>query len=1255
MVAICHSYRISDIMMNHFITSLAGSVLFGAVALAQADAPVHLIPQEREIANTQKSKDGGVIPLKDGAIVELEKPFPIRKGTFSAWIRPINWNGETPDMVHLFQVHEGNVWWKIYKYQIDGNNYGLTFLFGRPSKKGERNYSFLTTSIQDWRKNEWHHIATTWNPEERIFSLYIDGEYKASSAIKEEIMPEGEAHKFEVAVPNVRPDGDIFRTAFDQVQVYDKVLSNDAIADLAKSEPANPLVKALESVPHSVATIPKVSVAPKIDGTLAPGEWEHAAKLFGGLSIGALFVHLGKTFVVYAAYDEERLYLMIVSPTSDMQLRADTQENGNVRVGMDDAVEIFLSPDGEEARYYQIIGNSLGYYYSSHAGDSKWRGKWDFANTLYEGFWFAEFAIPFSALGLSKAPDSGSRWKANFCRDWAAESMSVFSSWSYTGGSYFSRMGEIIFGDKDSGYALDVDAESLASGNVRGELRALSSVARKARVLRDDGGGVQNQFATTFSQGKPMAFSENLSPGRVSNVQIEADNGGIVFRQPIPVLVQAGVRLTVVPDLQTQSFRVSASLAKNGENQKPIIFRVKDDAGKTLEEIPVSFDDGKAEAVFTAKEMVEGRYHISLEQDGEVLGEKAYDHMGNAEWRTWEPRFKGVPSPWTPIEYGDESLGFWGRQYKLATDILPESITALNQPLVREPMKLAIVANGSHISWNPDAVWKKKEPTEGSYVLSSENAYWRITATVHFEFDGFWWVDLEFNPLQADSSLDELKLSIPFAPGVARFIYASGAGTVQGELTEASLDKFSPHIWIGNDDIGLTWAIESDQYWNSGQQATRFHPSADGGTLEIRMVDKSFIPGKSIRYGFGIQATPVRSFDERHRTRRIAPTINSNLAHPWAMDRSVKRYADEDKEWGFLSPHYTSIATAGEEFGRWRKKGQEMPWYVAPPIISPQSTEFQVFRDEWKNPHAVYQFACVNSSFAKFTNFEVENLVRNAGLRAVYVDCAVAYPCGNAAHGCGYRDAEGKLHLTRPVRALRSYLRGLYTTLHKEGGEDASLILHISAALNSMAHGFSDIVLEGEEVQYVIRQTPSYFDLYPPLKWRAIFGKALGINVMLLPNYGRVGPKEDRMSETLNATFMTQALLNDTPVWNLWTNEAYVNRIYAALDSFGWGAPEVRFEPYWKQDAVSVQGADLKVSIYHTAKGVLLAIGNFGKKPLHGKLALNLKKLGFDSGEASITNILSGAELFGEATDITVPQENFLLLVVQNKHTTKTK
>lgn len=1234
-------------MKTLYLLAISTGLLCG-IAYA-TPVPMRLLPP----TGTADS-DEGIVPPKNGLRIPLEKPFPLSEGTISAWIRPLNWDAATPEMIHLFRVEGEECWWRIFKYRVDANKYGLTFVFGRPATGEGRHHTYITTPITDWTPHAWHHVAATWSKNDGVIALYVDGERRAMTGFKEENLPVGNIRTFEIASPNIRPDGDIFRTEFDRVDLYDEALTEEAIATLAQTAMKS-LTAPLESVPPSVATIPKISQAPKIDGILSPGEWDAAAQLFGGITIAKPSITPGQTFVVHAAYDETCLYLMMVSPAPGMRLRAEIRENGTSDISRDDVIEVLLSPRAL-ADYYQFIGNSLGFSYFQHGGESAPGRKWKFANTLFEGFWYAELAIPFSSLGLTGAPVSGSRWQANFCRDWTTEAMPVFTTWSFTPQSYFSHMGELIFGGEHSGYALAIQNEALASGEVRGELKSLSASPGQARVLIENGQGVQSRRDLSLSLGKAAPFSENLPPGVTTNVQIEAGGEEPAFRQPIPVRVDTAIKLAVTPDLSAQTLQITANLGPRPGQENGFVMMIEDPSGKPVaEKATVPGKEGEITAVFEAKAMPEGRYRMVLKQGGKILAERHYDHIADAGWRNWRSTFQGIPRPWTSIQYGDHSLGFWGRTYTLGGGLLPQDIQALHEPLLRAPMALDIVTNREALPWISGPLWKSKKPAGGSYVLTAENTFWKATATVQFEFDGFWWVDLQFEPRREDSRLDQMTLSIPFAPGIAKLAYAHNHSRefVQGELTKDSLGIFYPSIWIGNDEVGLAWATESDQYWSAStpDRITEFRPDADGGTLLIRMVEKPLTPQGTLRYSFGIQATPVRPPDPRWRALRIAPTIGSTLAHPWNLDRGVKRYGLEDKEWGFLSPHYTSLDAVKNELQNWRAKGLEMPWYIAPDIISPRSTEFQVFRDEWKNPHAVYQFACVNSSFAQFSNHTMEDLVKRAGLRAIYVDCAKAYPCGNATHGCGYRDEEGKLHLTFPIRALRNYLKNLYVSLHEEGGDEGRLILHLSAGRSPMTHGFSDIVLEGEEVQYIIEKTPDYFDLYPPMKWRTVFGKADGINTALLPNYGRVGSQETRMSEMLNATFMTQVLLNDTPVWNIWTNEAYVNRIYAALDKLDFRSKKTRFEPYWQQTVASIPGTELKISIYQTPTTIILAVGNFTKEAISGELRLDWQTLGLNFTEIEIRNVLSDTILSKKATEITVPSENFLLLSIKKPTT----
>ncbi|HWL52729.1 MAG TPA: glycoside hydrolase domain-containing protein [Chthoniobacteraceae bacterium] len=1240
--------------------SIATLALAGMFTLflsgARAAEPLIVINDQMELDHVEKLKESGVIPVKEDVKIPLPEPFPLEEGTLTAWIRPMNWDGNEPAAIQLLRVDGDDCRWRIYKYRIDKNEYGLMFLYGRPSPEGERYYTFATTSIRDWQARDWYHIAAGWSQKEKVISLYINGERKTSRGVHPDHFPTGDLSELILSAPSRKEDGERSQTAYGEIALYKEMLSDEAIATASEKNPLA-IPATLNDLPAGVATIPRLPRAPKIDGHLSEREWDGAARLLGGLTIKEPALALERTYVVHAGYDDERLYLMIVSPAKEMKLRAEVKEDGVSRIMSDDAVEILLAPHEDQSNYYQLGGNSLGKIFASHAGDMTWRGDWQNANTLFEGFWYSEWSIPFKALGMKSAPPAGTRWKANFCRDWATDSMALFTSWSYTPNSFYSHMGEIVFGEKGTGFQIDVEPDELANGTVAGVLKKLSATAEVKAVLQlEDGAGVHRREEVPFSPEGVLAFHETLPPGRTTNVMLEvATGGGILLRQPLPVHAEAGVRLGITPVLADQALHLKANLGPaKGDEKTPLLFSMEDAGKAKVLEVNLHHPEaGDLDIRIPATGLPEGRYQAFLRRGTEIVAERVYDHVGTADWLQWDRQLKEVPKPWTPIVYTPEKLSFWGREYGLHGDLLPSSISALGQPVVNGPMELNLVAGGEKLQWDNAAEWKEKSAVQGLALHRSRSRDWEVSARVHVEFDGLWWVELELTPLRPDATLNAIDLTIPFAPEVARLVYAHShsRSVVQGELTPRSLGPFYSNLWIGNDDIGLTWFTETSEHWKlrDPEKTFQYQPGAKGDRLKITLVDQAWQPGKPVRYLFGVQATPIKPASPTRRALRIAPTLHATFAHPWSIDRSVKRYGQSDKEWGFTSPHYTTVAEVRREVEKWRDKGREMPWYIAPDIISPQSTEFLLFRDEWKNPHAVYQFACVASSFRQFCNREMDDLVRKAGLRAIYVDCAKAYPCGNHAHGCGFRGEDGELELTTPVLALRRFLRDLYTSLQdgSEKGAETALILHLSAGLTTVAHGFCDIALEGEELQSRIIKTPSYFDLYPPAKWRAIFAKSSGVNTMLLPNYGRVGPKEDRLSIERNATFMTQALLNDTPVWNLWTNAEYVNGILASLDQLGWREPSTRFEPYWRQKSVRFSGGNLKASTYRMPGAAVVAVGNFEKQSHSAAVTVDLEALGFEPGAVIFRNLLTGEAYPSRTFDLTIPGENFTLISIE--------
>ena len=84
------------------------------------------------------------------------------------------------------------------------------------------------------------------------------------------------------------------------------------------------------------------------------------------------------------------------------------------------------------------------------------------------------------------------------------------------------------------------------------------------------------------------------------------------------------------------------------------------------------------------------------------------------------------------------------------------------------------------------------------------------------------------------------------------------------------------------------------------------------------------------------------------------------------------------------------------------------------------------------------------------------------GLDGIYLDSTIRpRACANERHGCGWRDAEGKLHATYPFFAVRRMMRELYEFVESRGGRiDAHQSGYVCPATLAFAHSYWD----GEQI-----------------------------------------------------------------------------------------------------------------------------------------------------------------------------------------------
>ena len=95
-------------------------------------------------------------------------------------------------------------------------------------------------------------------------------------------------------------------------------------------------------------------------------------------------------------------------------------------------------------------------------------------------------------------------------------------------------------------------------------------------------------------------------------------------------------------------------------------------------------------------------------------------------------------------------------------------------------------------------------------------------------------------------------------------------------------------------------------------------------------------------------------------------------------------------------------------------------------------------------------------------------------LDGLYFDgTSEAWRCQNQAHGCGWKDARGKLHTEYPLLAARQMMRRIADAVHRHR-PDAILDVHMSASLTLPTLAFCDSLLERRAVRDIYKASDKF-------------------------------------------------------------------------------------------------------------------------------------------------------------------------------------
>ena len=619
-----------------------------------------------------------------------------------------------------------------------------------------------------------------------------------------------------------------------------------------------------------------------------------------------------------------------------------------------------------------------------------------------------------------------------------------------------------------------------------------------------------------------------------------------------------------------------------------------------------------------------------------------------------------VLPPWTPMQVQGTTLSCWGREYAFGKRAFPIQIAARGEEILARPIHLSI-GDGNKAVWQEESVRVVEQSDTRVELLGEMRGKTDNGAPLNFtvrstaEYDGLLLVELTCHAGDT-AQPDRISLDIPITEEHALYLHryetrhGAKSGSVPAGKGVVQQFGFCPYIWLGDNDRGLFWFCESDQYWPHGTQPDAIQIVRSDGEVTLRL--NILAPGEKLpsnwRFVFGIQATPVKPLPEGWRKWRL----NKNIVIPWP-------HPVEDSLKYFGYPEAANPQAFSQMVERYHDQGKKVAIYSCLTHLSAAAPEWDFFGKTWSSGQG-YSFSAdvanygapfvkVSPSalgFADFIVWKNKQFIERYGLDGLYHDNTVPYPSAHLDAGCGYLRA-GKAYPTHPILAYRELYRRIYAVM-KSQPHETLLIAHVSPFVTSPILAYEDMYVIGENFRDQVEE--SYMDVITLDQFRAAYmGRQWGLISTFIP--GLRGDRIDYYKKAVRPTrgLMALLMLHDVTPWPTLCNVAVLEEAWKALDEFD--HIEAEFLPYWQiLPPASTDMEDVYASAYKRADGqVLLIVANLGDADLTGRLRLHLTPLGFAPGAIQVISWPDKApvELTGDSVTIKVPGLGYRMLVLE--------
>ncbi len=690
-----------------------------------------------------------------------------------------------------------------------------------------------------------------------------------------------------------------------------------------------------------------------------------------------------------------------------------------------------------------------------------------------------------------------------------------------------------------------------------------------------------------------LSFSGELDKKRIA---VEIHTGGAVL-SPDHAIVKAALIPEKTDPSAWQNFRCVSAVEINGELPLP--------AHPGRYEIAVQIQDGL--------KVVEFRHPITIPDFS------WYKNTIGLERKVLEP--------WTPIEVRNNTVYCWGREYHFGNSALPEQIFSREKALLARPIQVVASIQKTPIRWIKQKI-RLVSADQVSALLKGEMSgvageeEIKLYTETEIEYDGFMLIRLSSDKAERFCSF---SLDIPVLPKHALYHHRYStlrqgcAGSIPPGRGVVDQSPFIPFSWFGDNERGLFWCCESQQFWPNGDAPDAYAEIRDVDSVSMRfhLLAERQNFASDWQYEFALQATPVKPLPAKWRkTRVISWEKNDMRTWPGATIGYFNWGANHIAS-TFGYPESSDPEIVKEQVRVTRSKGIKLLPYLnlsCQPTLCP---EWPFFGKQWRmgyldhdpvdidRRHAYSAVSVGDKNYSDFVIWKLDKYMREFDLDGQYHDNSFPYHSSLPHTGLGFiRD--GRRYPAFNIFATRKLAqrnRAMLQNFKKE----AFTLAHMSSKVWIPILAYEDAICDGEHFRGRIKD--SYPEVLPMDMFRAEYmGRQWGLIPVMM---SELSPDEaGKIAPTRG--LITMLLLHDTKLWakNSLNNREVVVKAQQALDEFGY--VDAEFIGYFdeKPPATTAQN-DVYISAYQKQdKSVLMIVGNLSRENLEVDLRIDFARFG---------------------------------------------